>query len=391
MGEPGVHEASDGPEATPEDAPVPAESVPSGERRFPCSKCGAQLRFSPGAFAMRCAHCGSLNEIEASDAEIAELDYESMLLELESNETLVDEIVSACESCGARIELAKNVTSGTCPFCSRTVVATGRSVKHIKPRSLLPFAIDSRGARERFSKWINKLWFAPSDLKTAATIDGRLNGVYLPYWTYDSGAITDYVGQRGVYYWVTETYTTMVNGKPQIRTRQVRKTRWYPASGRVSDYFDDLLVPASTSIQTERLHKLGPWDLGSLTPYNDEFLAGFRSESYSVQLDGGFEQAKVMMIPQIRSTICADIGGDTQRIASMDTHHHSITFKHLLLPAWVCAYRYKEKLYQILVNARTGEVIGDRPWSWVKISLSVLVAIVVVIAIVAVIAIKSTA
>lgn len=370
---PGVEQTSDTP------APRRHES---GERRFPCTSCGAQLRFAPGDFAMRCDHCGSLNEIEASDAQIAELDYHAQLAKLEAGQETVDEIVSACESCGARIELPPNVTSGPCPFCTRTVVATGRSVKHIKPASLLPFAIDRRSARERFTYWLKKLWFAPGNLKKSAVIEGKLSGIYLPYWTYDSGAITAYTGQRGEHYWVTETYTTMVNGKPQVRTRQVRKTRWYPAAGRVSDYFDDLLVPASTSVQTDRLHKLGPWDLEALTPYNDEYLAGFRSESYSVELEPGFEQAKALMLPQIRSTIRADIGGDVQRIATMDSEYHSITFKHLLLPVWVFAYRYKDRLFQILINARTGEVIGERPYSWAKISMSVIAALACVIVIV---------
>ena len=44
---------------------------------------------------------------------------------------------------------------------------------------------------------------------------------------------------------------------------------------------------------------------------------------------------------------------------------------------WICSSRYKEKIYRFLVNARTGEVQGQRPWSWVKISLAVIAAAVV--------------
>ena len=211
MGDSGVFEASDLlPEEPAPRAPTPE---PTGERRFPCGSCGAQLRFAPGTLAMRCAHCGSLNEIEADSQPVEEIDYERVLAGLEADEPKIDEIVSACESCGARIELPPNVTSGPCPFCTRTVVATGLSVKHVKPRSLLPFAVNRAAARARFSAWIGRLWFAPRDLKKAAAIDGALTGVYLPYWTYDAGALTDYTGQRGEHYYVTETYTTMVNGR----------------------------------------------------------------------------------------------------------------------------------------------------------------------------------
>ena len=39
---------------------------------------------------------------------------------------------------------------------------------------------------------------------------------------------------------------------------------------------------------------------------------------------------------------------------------------------WISAYRFKERTFQFLVNARTGEVQGERPWSWIKITLLVI-------------------
>ena len=91
-------------------------------------------------------------------------------------------------------------------------------------------------------------------------------------------------------------------------------------------------------------------------------------------LKTGYQEAKVIIDNQIRSAIHSDIGGNEQRISSVSTQYNHVTFKHLLLPVWVSAYRYKEKVYQILVNARTGEVQGERPWSWVKISAAVMTA-----------------
>ena len=49
-----------------------------------------------------------------------------------------------------------------------------------------------------------------------------------------------------------------------------------------------------------------------------------------------------------------------------------MTYKHLLLPIWILAYKYGEKTYQVVVNAATGEVQGERPYSWIKITLFVL-------------------
>jgi hypothetical protein len=70
------------------------------------------------------------------------------------------------------------------------------------------------------------------------------------------------------------------------------------------------------------------------------------------------------------------IGGDEQRITSMHPAFSAITFKHLLLPVWLLAYRYHEKVYQVMINAATGEVQGERPWSWVKITFAVLLGVI---------------
>jgi hypothetical protein len=85
------------------------------------------------------------------------------------------------------------------------------------------------------------------------------------------------------------------------------------------------------------------------------------------------------MAPQIRRLIDSDIGGDHQQINSVQTQNVGVTFKHLLLPLWLAVYRYQNQTYRILVNARTGEVAGRRPYSWLKITLLVLLCLILVL------------
>jgi hypothetical protein len=59
-----------------------------------------------------------------------------------------------------------------------------------------------------------------------------------------------------------------------------------------------------------------------------------------------------------------------------------VTYKHILLPMWLAVYRYANKTFRILVNARTGEVTGARPYSWVKITFAVLLGLLVLAVIV---------
>jgi hypothetical protein len=58
-----------------------------------------------------------------------------------------------------------------------------------------------------------------------------------------------------------------------------------------------------------------------------------------------------------------------------------VTFKHLLLPVWLMAYRYKDKPYRVVINAVTGEVSGERPYSVVKIVSAIVAGLAVAAAV----------
>ncbi|WP_444663655.1 hypothetical protein ACT17Q_15860 [Cellulomonas sp. CW35] len=53
--------------------------------------------------------------------------------------------------------------------------------------------------------------------------------------------------------------------------------------------------------------------------------------------------------------------------------------KLVLLPVWLATFMYAGKQWQVMVNANTGEVVGERPWSVPKIVAAVLVGIVLVV------------
>lgn len=347
----------------------------SATQQYPCSQCGAKLEFAPGSTALTCAYCGTENTIEATQQGVVELDYRTYLARVSQEAATAEAQRVKCERCGAETTAPPESTAGTCPFCGAAMVFAAQSSRLIRPQGVLPFKVTRQRAFTEFRQWIRKLWFAPNDLKKYAAADSKLVGVYTPHWTYDSDTTTRYEGQRGEHYYVTERYTTTENGRSVTKTRQVRHTRWYPASGQVANRFNDVLVVASNSLPRAYADQLQPWDLGNLVDYADEYLSGFRAESYQVTLAEGFEIAKDVMQETIDETIRRDIGGDEQRISSRDTQYGGITFKHILLPVWLSAYRYRGKIYRILINARTGEIQGERPYSRWKIAGVVLLVL----------------
>jgi len=347
-----------------------------------CRDCGANLKYLPGTPYLNCEYCGARNEIEQeAELTIVENDFESFLNEHAHQSDKQEVSTVKCDNCGASTTLQPNVTAQGCPYCDTPLVIRNATTSTIiKPAYLLPFKIERKKATEEFVSWAGSRWFAPNKLKEyARTSAEKLNGIYMPYWTYDSNTETEYSGMRGVHYYETEHYTDS-EGKRQ--SRQVRRTRWWPASGVVHNQFDDVLVVSSHSLPEKLANALEPWDLQALAAYRDEYLSGFISESYQVDLRTGFEKAKEQMDPVIRNTVCNDIGGDEQQITSLNVAYNDITFKHILLPVWLSAYRYNGKVYRFLINARTGEVQGERPYSAVKIALFVLLLLAVIAVIV---------
>jgi DNA-directed RNA polymerase subunit RPC12/RpoP len=371
----------------------------TADREFPCSQCGATLRYAPGTDALVCDYCGTRNEVSrsagrrtegedagesgehdapAEAAAIVEEDFEGTLAALEGQSESVEPVLVHCNGCGADSRMPANVSATRCPFCGSPQVATGVTRKLIKPKALVPFEVTDQQARDRFKGWLSGLWFAPGDLKAAAAMDGRLTGTYLPFWTYDAQAETDYRGKRGDYYYVTRMVTTRVNGRTVTRPQQERRIRWTSVSGRVHDRFDDVVVAGSGSVPPEKISGTGGFDLVALRPFAEAYLAGFVAEGYTVSLAQGWEAARGEMTEGVKGTIRADIGGDQQVIDSMAPHWYAITFKHVLLPVWIAAYRYRGKVYRFIVNGQTGRVSGDRPYSFWKITFAVLAGLAVV-------------
>ncbi|MDH3975575.1 MAG: hypothetical protein OEV42_14955 [Deltaproteobacteria bacterium] len=342
---------------------------PDQAQSFKCLQCSAKLTFSAGASSLKCLYCNYENPIPRSEEDIHELDYHAFLQQASENEPTEECLTVECNECGAQLKTEADVTSGECPYCGVDMVMTTLSKKLIKPKALLPFKITGKEALASYRSWCDRLWFAPNALKKKAKIDGGINGIYAPCWTYDTNSSSYYTGRRGEYYYVTERRTsTDSEGKRTTKNVRVRKTRWYFTSGVVCLAFNDVLVMASRSLPENYARQLEPWDLENLKAYQDEYVSGFRTESYQVDLEEGFEAGKEIMDDAIRRAVKQDIGGDTQRISTVKTEHSNITFKHILLPLWLSVYRYNGSTYRFMVNARTGEVQGERPWSPAKIT-----------------------
>lgn len=349
--------------------------VPEKVHRYRCPGCGADLVFEPRDGCLTCPYCGRQERVEGGGEGVGERGYEEYLqLHADRMGTLAPAALEVkCETCGASVTFAPPMVAGECDFCGSPMVAQPKSADPVlAPEGVLPFRVTQDEATGGIRRWLASLWFAPGALKRLAAEEG-VGGVYLPFWTYDAHAASSYTGRRGEYYYTTETYAERdAQGNNVTRTRQVRHTRWHAASGTVARWFDDLLVPATKSLPPARLAALEPWDLAELARYEPAYLAGYKAQRYQVELAEGFGQAQRLAAPFIDADVRRDIGGDEQQVTNISTHYSAVTFKHLLLPVYLGAYRFRERVFQVVVNGRTGEVQGERPYSFWKIFFFVL-------------------
>jgi ribosomal protein S27E len=360
----------------------PQQAAQEKIRRYHCPGCGADLLFAPKDGRLTCPYCGHSEQIPMSAEAVEERSYEEYLRpRADQMQTLAQGALEVqCTSCGATVTFTPPEVARECDFCGAAIVAQPKSADPtVAPEAVLPFRITQPQAAAAMRSWISTRWFAPNALKKFASQEG-IDGIYLPFWTYDAYTTSHYTGQRGEHYYETETYyETDAQGNRVERTRQVQKTRWYSASGTVSRWFDDILIPATRSLPGNRLNQLEPWDLAELKSYDPAFLSGYKAQRYQVELDEGFEQAKQVAARVIETDVRQDIGGDEQRINNVSTHYSGITFKHVLLPVYAGAYRLNQKVYQVVINGRTGEVQGDRPYSIWKIGCLILFILFIIV------------
>jgi hypothetical protein len=246
----------------------------------------------------------------------------------------------------------------------------------------VPFVVDQRTAIDKFRRWLGKGWFRPNEVKRIArNAEARVQGVYLPFWTFDAQTTSRWHAEAGYYYYVTQRYTVTVSGKSQVRTRQVRRVRWRPASGTHDEFFDDVLLFATRSIDEKILRRIYPFDTRQLVPYRPQYLAGWRAEEYQIELNEAWKMAQEIIADRLRAACAREVPGDTHRNLRVQSQFQDTTYKHVLLPVWIASYRYRNRVFSFMVNGQTGKVKGEAPISAWKVVLTVLIVLALLAAI----------
>lgn len=345
--------------------------------KFPCPGCGGDMVFDVEKQNLSCPYCGNVIGIAKEEYSVVREYPIEMAREKASIDWGGETVDIHCDSCGAEMIIQANQLTTECAFCGSIHIRQQSPESVIRPETMIPFKIDKRNAISKFKTWLKRRWLAPGDLKALAR-EEKMSGVYIPFWTFDAETDSFYTAEKGTYYYVTETvYVKDSSGNRRPQQKRVRKTRWSYTSGAFRHFFDDVLVCASNSDGKNLIKRLEPFHLRELVEYKNEYLSGFMAEKYSVGLEQGFNEAKSIIRSELHSMIRNHIVADEVRNLRIQTSYSNVTFKHILLPIWISAYRYKDKVYKFLVNGQTGEVKGQAPVSVIKVLLLILAGLII--------------
>ncbi len=333
-----------------------------------CPDCGATMDFDPLTGGLYCQYCGHKEAIDDKDQKpqrAEELDFSSALNKDNCNWGAKKKTIK-CKSCGAVTIYDELELANTCPYCGSNQVMEEQDVDTLAPGGVCTFKIDGKRAGENFKSWLGHKLFCPSAAKKAAKPD-QFKGIYVPYWTFDADTTSPYHAQYGI-------ERTLKRGDHSETV-----TEWHNTTGVYHCFIDDQLVLASTRMDQRILESVWPYDTKNNLAYKPEYLAGFISERYSLGLDQGWKEAQKSIRKKLSGEINQEIidkyDADSVRSLGFDTNYTNIKYKYLLLPVWMSAFTYKDKVYQFVVNGQTGKVGGQTPISPLRVAIAIIITL----------------
>lgn len=337
------------------------------EEIYYCSNCGGVMIFDVKTQMLKCPNCDTTTKIVDDKRKIVEHAFSNRV----ANTIKVTEKTSEtkqCKGCGAKVEISKDCTATQCPYCGSSYVLADKQEDAIIPDGVIPFKVDKNGAKEKFNKWINKRWLAPGKLKQMYESD-KIQGIYLPYWTFDADIVCDYSAEGGKNRKVKET-------KEDGTTEERTVTDWYNTHGRIKKFYDDIVVSASKSMKKSLMKGVEPYDTkNELSSYSPQYLSGYSSECYTVNLEDAHREANDIMESDLTSEARRDVlrHYDEVRNVRIAPDYRDESYKHILIPLYATAYNYNNKTYSVLINGQTGKIKGDYPKSPLKIAIIILI------------------
>lgn len=239
-----------------------------------------------------------------------------------------------------------------CPFCGSTELDEKQDARALTPRRVVPFVIDQKQAQATLRSWLSQGFWRPGDLASRAAI-AEMRAVYVPYWVFEATTHT---------FWTADSSAT----PPGARGN------WVPMAGEHRGRYAGLLIGASSVLTPSETSALCPYDLSRGRAPEEVDLDHAIVEQFRVQRKYARPLARQGLEDLERRACAAYVPGRCRNL-KVNVRLENLSSEPVLVPVWIMAYRYREQVYRFLVNGQTGKAWGQAPFSWLKVTVAVLI------------------
>lgn len=343
-------------------------------QEYPCPNCGGQLRYDPDASALKCVYCKSQVPVMGGAEKVVEAEIQSFLQLPLLKKGIVGKVQYRCPRCGSESQWPENDPAFKCKHCGNDVVNTDAyTLFPVQPTGIVPFLISKDEATTAFQNWIKSGFWYKSALPVESVLN-QLVGYYLPFWTFDAKTSTDWQGYGGRIRYETVSVRN-AQGVSESRTQQ--RIDWEFRSGHMDEFYDDILICGSGKISQSASAAVFPYRMDQVKNFDPRFIVGWESEVADINARQCYDLYQKTVKEMITAKCAAACTINTYRDLRVNAQFTEETYKHLLLPIWICNYVFKGKTYFFHLNGQTGKISGTRPLSAGKISIAVIIAIII--------------
>lgn len=286
-----------------------------------------------------CANCGT--EAPARDAVTA-------------SETLTFRQHFECQGCGASMSYDASAQTLRCPFCGSSHLDNKPDARSLAANRVVPLSIDRDSAVATLRRWLGQGFWRPGDLSATAAVT-TMTAVYVPYWVFTARTFT---------YWTADSSQTPFGARGD----------WIPMSGEHRGSYSGLLVGASSVLTPGETSALCPFDLERGVATEQIDLDNVIVEQFRVQRKYARPLAR-QGLEDLERQACAQYVPARNRNLKVNVRLEGLSSEPVLLPIWVMAYRYQDRVFRFLINGQTGRATGQAPTSWKKVIAAVIIAI----------------
>ncbi|MBL4686015.1 MAG: zinc ribbon domain-containing protein [Nannocystaceae bacterium] len=317
---------------------------------------------STGATEPLCQRCES--PLEPEDLRCAVCALPVPISPLADVQQAVTQILR-CNGCGAAVRYLAEIGAPRCDFCDSVMEIETPEDPVEQAEFFVRFAITDEQARKALKRWLGGLgFFRPSDLQSRAAVDA-LKPLWWVGWMFDA---------EGTMTWAADSNAGS------------RRADWAPHSGQAPLRLHNVVVPASRGLtEVECRGLIASYDISNVAtqpPHHDR--ATF--EQFAVQRSAARKIISGALEAAARNRAVPLIPGARHRKLSVAVLPTRLVSRHYAFPAYVLAYRYRDKLYRAIVHGQDATcVVGKAPISWARVA-AVALAVIALIAVVATIA-----